>query len=133
MLHLSVLALFMTAAEPSWHTDYAKATDLAMKEKKDLIIYFHSQGELDKSLEDAEVKKRLEQFVCLRLPVDAAFEGKKLLDYPVLADMMGRPGLVVVSYHERKLPTFATVVSAHPFVGSRYRWVPAFGTEQIKI
>lgn len=133
MLHLSVLALLITGAEPSWHTDYVKATDQAMKEKKDLVIYFRDQGELDDNLKDAEVQKRLGKFVCLKLPIDATFEGKKLLDYSVLVDMMGRPGLVVVSYHNSKLPTFASVVSVHPYVASRYRWVPAYGTEQIKV
>src|SRR5262245_39891600 len=106
MLHVSIIALFMTAAEPRWHTDYVKATDQAMKAKKDLVIYFRDQGELDDGLDDAEVKKRLEKFVCLRVPTDYKFDGKKLLDYPVLEDMLGKPGLVVVSYQDRKLPTY---------------------------
>jgi hypothetical protein len=123
----------VTAAEPRWHADYVKATDQAIKEKKDLVIYFRDQGELDDGLADAEVKKRLEKFACLRVPTDYKFDGKKLLDYPVLEDMQGKPGLVVVSYHDRKLPTYGSVISAHPYVGSRYRWVPAYGAGQIAI
>lgn len=135
MLNCYVLALLLTAAEPAppWHNDYASATDAAMKEKKDLLIYFRDQGELDDVLNDAEIRKKLQDFVCLRVPVAYKFEDKRLLDYPVLSDMQGSAGLVVVSYHNKKLPTYACPVSMHPLVGSRYRWVPDYGVEQVKI
>ena len=133
MVPLTVLALFITAAEPSWQDDYAKATELAIKEKKDLLIHFRGQQNLDEQLNNADVQKKLESYVCLRINVDYVFGGKKLLDYPALSDMMGRPGLLIVSYHDNKLPSFAAVISAHPLADSRYRWVPAFGVEQLKI
>src|SRR5687768_4163711 len=123
MLKLSTLAVLMSVAQPSWQEDYTKATDKAIAEKKDLVIYFHDQGELDEAFKDAELKKKLEQFVCLKLPVDYKVGDKKLLDYPALEDMMGKPGLAVISYQDKKLPTFANAISCHPTVASRYRWV----------
>jgi hypothetical protein len=131
----SVLSLMLTAAEPNvtWQTSYEKATDLAMKEKKDLVVYFRDQGELDEALAEAEVAKSLARFVCLKIPTDYKVGDKRLLDYGVLSDMLGKPGLAVVSLHDKKVPTYATVISAHPATGSRYRWVPAYGAEQVKI
>ncbi|MCI0379703.1 MAG: hypothetical protein L0215_19025 [Gemmataceae bacterium] len=116
-----------------WQADYAKATDLAMKEKKDLLIYFRDKGELDEAFENEEVRQKLKNFVCLRVPLDHEFEGKKLLNYSVLEDMQGKPGLAIVSYHDKKLPTFAAPVSIHPCTPSRYRWVPDYGVAQVKI
>src|SRR5207244_390469 len=45
----------------------------------------------------------------------------------------GLPGLVVVNYHNKKLPTYACPISVHPLSSSRYRWVPAYGVEQVKV
>ncbi len=132
------LSLAMTASQPaatgvSWQSSYEKAVDLAMEEKKDLVIYFHAKNELDAALANADVEKKLESFVCLKIPTDYQVGDKRLLDYPVLSDMLGRPGLVVVSCQDKKLPTYLSIISAHPIVGSRYHWVPAYGVEQIKI
>jgi hypothetical protein len=130
-----VLSLVLTGAEPNvtWHADYEKATDLAMKDKKDLVVYFRDKGELDDALADPDVAKKLAKFVCLKIPTDYKVADKRLLDYPVLTDMLGKPGLVVVSCHDKKLPTYLTVISVHPVTGSRYRWVPTYGAEQVKI
>ncbi|MCI0642843.1 MAG: thioredoxin family protein [Gemmataceae bacterium] len=147
MFQLCVLTFALVAAEPAplfleqeraaqretWQADYAKATDLAMKEKKDLLIYFRDKGELDDVFENEDVQRKLKNFVCLRVPLDHEFEGKKLLSYAVLEDMQGKPGLAIVSYHDKKLPTYAAPVSIHPLTPSRYRWVPSYGVEQLKI
>jgi hypothetical protein len=132
MVSLPILALVLTAAEPTWHTDYDRATQLAIHEKKDQLIYFGDDERLDQVFQDAEVRDKLKQFVCLKLPVDCQFNGKRLLDHPALSEMMGRPGLVVVSYHDDQLPFYQEVVSAHPLVGSRYHWVPSYGVEEVK-
>ena len=60
MFLTSVLSLVLTAAEPNsaWHVSYEKATDLAIKEKKDLLIYFRGRGELDEVLHNADVVKK---------------------------------------------------------------------------
>jgi hypothetical protein len=133
MLPLTIALIMTCAPGTRWLDDYSKATASAMEEKKDLVIHFHGKENLDKALDDVTVKRKLDNFVCLRLPVDFAFEGKKLLDYPALADMKGQPGLVVVSFHDSKLPTHGMAISAHPLMKSRYAWVPAYGPEQIKI
>src|SRR5262249_37998979 len=131
----TTFALLMTigANDATWHEDYSKATKLAIEEKKDLVIHFYGRDNLDAALGDAAVKKKLSEFVCLRLPIDYKFQDKRLLDYPVLADMRGYPGLVVVSYHDDKSPTFCTPISIHPLIGSRYHWVPAYGPTQVLI
>lgn len=134
MLSLSIAMMMTFTPGTRWLDDYSKATAAAMEEKKDLVIHFYGkENNLDNSLDDVTVKKKLDGFVCLKLPTDYAFEGKKLLDYPALVEMRGQPGLVVVSFHDSKLPTHAMVVSAHPLIKSRYAWVPAYGAEQIKV
>jgi len=136
MLTASFLSLLITAApapEQGWLNNYAKATERAATEKKDLFIVFEENRELADALADAQVAKQLKKLVCLRLPVSYQHDGKKLLDYPALADMGGKPGLAIVSMHDEKLPSHYQVISAHPLVPSRYRWVPAYGAEQVRI
>ena len=133
MLPLTLALLMTGSVDPTWHDDYVEATDQAIKEKKDLVIYFYGKENLDSAFENVAIKKRLEKFVCLRVPVDYQFNDKKLLSYPVLSDMMGKPGLVVVSYHNPKLSSFAAPISVHPLTRSRYQWVPAYGVNQMKI
>jgi hypothetical protein len=137
MLTVSFLSLVMAAAAPApeqgWLNNYEKATERAVKEKKDLFIVFEENGELKTVLGDAQIAKHLKKFVCLRLNVSYKHDGKKLLDYPALSDMMGKPGMAIVSMHDEKLATHYQVISAHPLVPSRYRWVPAYGVEQVEI
>ncbi len=130
---LLALALTAPVENTTWLTSYTEATDLAMQQKKDLVIYFAAKGELDSVLANPEVAKKLDNFVCLKVPTDYKVGEKKLLDYAVLGDMMGKPGLAVISYQDKKLSTFATVISAHPITGSRYGWVPAYGPQQVII
>ena len=131
MFSLTLIALSVAAVPSSWHTDYDRATWQAQREKKDLVIYFRDQGELDDVLKEDEVQRRLSRFVCLRLPISYKYKDERLLDHSALVDMLGRPGLVVVSYHDKELPFYGEVISAHPYVGSRYRWVPGYGTEEL--
>jgi hypothetical protein len=132
MLSLLV-SLIVTAADPTWHTDYNQATAKAKKDNKDLLIVFHEKGELDDVLGDPHVVKRLDRFVCLRLPASFELNGARLLDHEALAPMMGRPGLAIISYHDEKLATNGQAISAHPLVGSRYRWVPSYGVREVCI
>lgn len=133
MLSLSLLSLILTAGEPTWQTDYHQACQIAKKEKKDLFICFRDGDRTDEILRAPELREGLARHVCLRVPTDYKFEGKRLLDYPALTDMLGKPGFVVVSLHDEKLPFHYEVISAHPLVGSRYRWVPEYGTSQVKL
>ena len=132
MLTLPLLTLAL-AADPSvvWHADFHKASLQAKDEKKDLLIHFRNGTELDAALDHPAVRARLAKLVCVRLPIDYQYKGKRMLDRAPLADMQGRPGLCVVSRHDESLPTHDYVVSAHPLVGSRYGWVPGLGAREI--
>jgi hypothetical protein len=131
---LASLSLILATVQPSWHSDYGSACAQAAKEKKDLVIHFRDDaGRLDAVLDDAAVKKKLEQYVCLRVPESYTLDGKRLLDYPALGEMMGQAGLAVVSYHDPELPYYRAAISVHPLVSSHYAWVPEYGVEQVKI
>ena len=117
--------------DPVWMTDYAKASQLAREQKKDLLIYFREGGQLDTVLADPTLRDRLAKLVLLRVPADYEVLGKRLLDHPALAEMMGKPGLAIISLHEKDLPTFNTAISVHPWVGSRYGWVPGYGVNEV--
>jgi hypothetical protein len=136
MLAVSALSLVLAGQTPapvSWLKDYDQATRQSVKEKKDLFILFQERGDLDEVVRHPEVARALKRFVCLRLSVAYQYRGNKLLDYPALEDMMGKPGIAIISMHNVKLATHWQVISAHPLVGSRYRWVPEYGVEEVKI
>src|SRR2546422_259896 len=133
MLYATLMTLALTHAEPAWLTDYDLATERAIKEKKDLIILFQEKSEFDDVFRDPELHKRLEDFVLLRVPTSFEYRGKKLLDYSPLEDMLGKPGFAIISYHNDKLPTHGEAISVHALIGSRYRWAPAYGVDQLKI
>jgi hypothetical protein len=79
------------------------------------------------------MNRRSREYVFLSVPPSYQHEGTRLLDYPALEDMAGQPGLAVVSLHDKKLPTHNQVISAHPFMGSRYAWAPAYGPEEVRV
>jgi hypothetical protein len=133
MSYAPLLSLLLAAAEPEWLTDYDKAVDRACKDKKDLIIVFQKDKELDDVMNDADVKKKLDKFVCLKIPTTYKREGKPLMEHAALADMQQKPGLMIVSYHDDKLPNHGFIISAHPIRKSRYRWAPDYGVAQVKI
>ncbi|HLW68774.1 MAG TPA: hypothetical protein VKS79_25875 [Gemmataceae bacterium] len=117
--------------DPVWLTDYAKASQLAREQKKDLLIYFRADERLEAVLADPNLRNRLAKFVLLRVPADYEVQGKRLLNHAALAEMLGQPGLAMVSLHDKDLPTFNTAISAHPLVGSRYGWVPGYGVNEV--
>src|SRR5215813_7519655 len=95
MYFTQVLCLCLTSAEPSWATDYDQAVQTARKHKKDLVILFQGNGELEDVMRNGDVRKRLRNFVCLKLPVTHKYNDKPLLEYAALEDMMGKPGLAI--------------------------------------
>jgi hypothetical protein len=46
---------------------------------------------------------------------------------------MRRAGLAMSRYHATRLASHGYVISAHPLVGSRYRWVPRYGLGEVKL
>src|SRR5207249_4147670 len=101
--------------------------------KKDLVIYFRPDERLDEALKQKEIKERLSRFVFLQVPPSYRFEGERLLDVGALDEMMGRPGLAVISTHNQELPNYMEAISVHPFVGSHYGWVPDYGAEEVAV
>lgn len=134
MLSLSLLAFALSAADPTaWHTDFLKASLLAKEQKKDLVIHFRADSALDNAFDSPEVRERLARFICVRLPMAYVYKGEKMIERDPLAAMMKKPGLCVVSRHDDSLPTHDSVISAHPIVGSDYRWAPTLGAREIGI
>lgn len=136
MFSATLVSLFLVgqaSAPVSWLTDYDQATKQAVKEKKDLFILIQDKNDLADAVSDADVAKRLKGFVCLRVPVNYQYKGEAFLDHPGMGDMVGKPGIIIVSMHDEKLATHWQVISAHPITASRYRWVPAYGVEQVNI
>lgn len=132
MLALTLTALALVAPEPvTWHSEFLKASLLAKEQKKDLVIHFRADDSLDQALDSPEVRERLKNFVCVRLPMDYVYKGEKMIERAPLAAMLGRPGLCVVSRRDESLATHDQVISAHPQVGSSYRWAPALGKREI--
>ena len=106
MFIATLLSLVCATTEPTWHTDYDTAAALAKKEKKDLVIHFRADDSLDSGFKDEGVKKKLADFVCLRVPETYEYDGKRLLDQSALEDMMGRPGLAVINFHDTESPSY---------------------------
>ncbi|MCS7016078.1 MAG: hypothetical protein NZM42_08190, partial [Gemmatales bacterium] len=127
---VSILAAW-TVTAPVYHGDYEQAVHQAITLKRDLVIYFRADGKTDRLLEDPRVWCRLQRYVLLCLPVEYRYQGQRLLDYGAFRHMQGQAGLAVVNCHDPASPHFLQVISAHPFVKSRYRWVPDYGPEQI--
>jgi hypothetical protein len=130
---LSLLGLVLALPQPLWQSDYEVARKHALRDQKDMFIYFSADDRLDAVLKQPEVRERLSRFVCLRVPADYRYGSKRLLEYSALEDMVGQPGLAVVSLHDPKLPQHNEVISAHPFVGSHYGWAPAYGENEVKL
>ncbi len=109
-----------------WGTDYGQALRAAEREKKMVLIVFH-RPEPDavdvhfqnRVLTDPEVCKRIEKYVCVRLPIDTVIrvQGKEqtLLQHPSFAPVQGRPGVVILEYANPEAPYYGCVVGAFPF------------------
>jgi hypothetical protein len=132
MFSITLLTMVAGIVQPQWHASYDEAWTRAVREKKDLVIYFRGDDKHDAAFDNKDVKKRLRDFVCLKVPASYEYKGKRLLDYDALDDMNGKPGLAVVSLHDTKLTQHNELISAHPFVGSRYSWVPDYGPQEIE-
>lgn len=128
-----LLCTTLLFTDVSWQTDYESAVARAKAEKKDLLIYFRADEQLDDLWADRTVLRKLADYVCLRVPVDYRVGEQVLLQHAAFAEMNGRPGIAILSLHDDKLPQHREVISVHPLVNSRYTWVPKFGAEQLAI
>jgi len=108
-----------------WEDNYARAMDLAERQNKMLFIHFCdlAPGSLcerfqRETLEDPEVCRLLQDYVCVRLPLKAAIQvqGKPvvLLEDAAFREMLGRPGVAIVDFRSAEEPLRGAIVSMFP-------------------
>jgi hypothetical protein len=121
------------AAKPAlqWHDDYAQAWQQAKAEKKLLLVLFgaktrtaHYQA-VEKLIDTDELVERdLGKFVLARLPIDHVIKVKgepvKLIAHASLAEMHGKEGIAIIDLQHEGHDYYGHVVSAFPFMDSRY-------------
>jgi hypothetical protein len=114
----------------SWETDFLRAMNIANQQQKMLLIFFNnvndpqSQRLEHETLSDPGINQKLQDLVCLRLPLDAkiSLEGKDivLLQHPTLREMLGRPGVAIADFAHTDPKLHGYVVSAFPLTGSMF-------------
>ncbi|MEN6558508.1 MAG: thioredoxin family protein [Thermoguttaceae bacterium] len=120
--------------EPVWRNDYAKATAEAERRGRILLIYFCDDcGQQACSrfkadvLDDAQVRRKLKDYVCVQLPVDAKIrvDGKPvtLLEHPAFQEMLGQPGIAIVDFRHDDPKLRGAVVSMFP-ITDRLQYTP---------
>jgi hypothetical protein len=140
--------------EVAWMSDYAAAVRKAEKERKMLLIRFEAPSGNARcerfereTLADAEVRRKLRDYVCLRLPLGATVEldgdppggnsddappggGKQvvLLKHSAMAEMLGQPGVAIIDFAHPEAEHYGRVVSTFPLTGKLW-----FGPEQMKV
>lgn len=117
-----------SSSRVAWMTDYGEALAEAEREGKMLFVYFHGRpGDPrcarfeTKTLGDPAVCKRLQAYVCVRLPLDSGirFKGRPtvLLGHDSFREMLGSPGVVIVDFANRDARHYGCVVSTFPMAG----------------
>ena len=108
-----------------WLSNYGKAITAAEHGNKMLLIYFCDssadspcQRFKKETLDDPQVRRKLQRYVCVRLPLDAkaTFQGKPLvlLEHEGYREMLGRPGIAIVDFRSADAKLRGTVVSEFP-------------------
>ena len=128
----------LTVVKVSWETDYRHAMDIANQQRKMLLVFFnnandpYSQRMENESLSNPEIMQKLQELVCLRLPLDAKvpLEGKDvvLLQHPSLSEMMGRPGLAIADFAHADPHLHGCIVSVFPLTGGIF-----YGPAEMKV
>ncbi|MGW8257152.1 MAG: hypothetical protein ACWGMZ_06685 [Thermoguttaceae bacterium] len=116
-------------ADDLWHQegDYSQAVKKAEQERKMLLVYFcDTEGTCDsacerfkaETLDDPLVRSKLQDYVCLQLPLDASIvvDGKKtvLLEHDSFKEMHGRPGIAIVDFQHDDPKLYGMVASVFP-------------------
>ena len=114
----------------SWSTDYAQASNAANDQGKMLLILFskpddpQTQRLESETFANAEVQRKMQGFICLRLPLDSklTLDGKEivLVQHPSFSEMLGRPGVAIVDYAHRDPKLHGYVVSTFPLTGGLF-------------
>jgi hypothetical protein len=125
--------------EPVWHASYQEAMDVADREGRMLLVFFHRPGQWAvgdrfeaETLANADIRKRLAGLSLVRLPLDATIRGEDkpvaLLKHEAFVEMAGRPGLAIVDLAHKDAGYYGAVVSVFPFLGDR-----AFTVDQMRV
>lgn len=107
-----------------WMDNYAKATAAAERQDKMLFVYFYDAAAdglchrfESETLQNGQVQRKLQDYVCLKLPVDVKIkqQGQSvvLLEHPAFSEMLGRPGVAVLDYRV-KAQQAGDVISEFP-------------------
>ncbi len=108
-----------------WHDNYAEAMKIAEQQRRMMLIYFCDPGKNEpcnrfkaETLDNAVVCKKLKDYVCVQLPLDAEIrvDGKKieLLKNDAFKEMLGRPGIAILDFVHRDAEYYEYVVSTFP-------------------
>ena len=112
-------------------TDYKTAMKVAAEDRKLLFIYFHdsrpnpAQRAFEThTLADEQIKEKLQRYVVLRLPREAAIvqddKQVKLLQHAAFAEMLGRQGVAMIDLAHETADYYGHVVSTFPFTPGKY-------------
>ena len=112
------------APKVRWSNDYAKAMTAAEKQNKMLLLHFSDGsdggpgGRLTATLDDPRVRRKLQDYVCARLPLGTKIkvQGKEvvLLEHGAFREMLGKPGVAIVDFRVSDPARRGAVVSAFP-------------------
>ncbi len=108
-----------------WLDDYLEGIAAARQRRRMLLIFFtgpeddaDSRRFWDETLTDPRVEANLDDYVCVRLPLnaEAEIEGNtiRLLKHRAFREMLGRPGVAIVDYRNRDDEFYGQVVSTFP-------------------
>jgi hypothetical protein len=106
-----------------WLDSYAEAMTAADNQNKMMFIYFGDDGEMcgrfkTETLDDPKVRRKLQDYVCVRLPRDARItvggNPVTLLQHGAFREMLGRPGVAIVDFRNEDPKLRGTVVSTFP-------------------
>jgi len=120
-----------------WQSDYFEAYRMAEQGHKMLLIYFCDNAAkqnvagqpipldpVDSALSIAASRAKLDNFVLVRLPVDASVpvDGtpSRLMDHAAFADLRGGPGLAIIDLAHADESYYTYVVSVCPFTPGKY-------------
>ena len=115
-----------------WHTDYRKAMDEAVAQKKMLFIFFHDPVQTaarkafeTETLESPSIKQRLEErYVLAKLPRNAQIkiQGRptRLLNHAAFSEMLGKQGIAILDLAHPTADYYGRAVSTFPFTPGKY-------------
>lgn len=122
-----------------WHGEYQIAWQQAKEQRKMLLLFFHNPQQNDATTtavektfaENLAIRRQLSKFVLAKLPTDTMIhvDGKRvrLLEDASMGEMHGQAGLAIIDLAHEDKPYYGYVVSAYPFMHSKYyRFQPSY-------